>query len=100
MGRNVFHEAKIRFNELDTEAAMDGDDFHELAGRIDAVYLAFGALVAELEDGGVMDGPHLAAELRRSAAARQTDTPSKAASARTLAQIAERLDEARRNRHR
>ena len=78
---------------------MGGNDSQELAGRIDAVFMAFGALVAELEDGGVIDGPHLAEGLRRSAAGRQTDTPSKAASARTLLQIAERLDEARGNRH-
>ncbi|QDF95172.1 hypothetical protein CJ010_00700 [Azoarcus sp. DD4] len=79
---------------------MDNTQFDELAGRIDAVYMAFGALVAELEDAAVIDGPRLVQGLRRSAAQRHTDNPGTAASVRTLQDIADRLEDARNQRHR
>lgn len=79
---------------------MTETQFDELAGRVDAVYMAFGALVAQLEDAAVIDGPRLVQGLRRSAARRQTDNPGTAASVRTLQDIADRLEDARSQRHR
>lgn len=79
---------------------MSDTQLDELAGRIDAVYMAFGALVAELEDAAVIDGPRLVQGLRQSALQRHVDNPAKAASVRTLQDIADRLEDARNHRHR
>jgi hypothetical protein len=79
---------------------MDNTRFDELAGRVDALYMAFGALFAELEDAAVIDGPRLVQGLRRSALLRHVDRPGTAASVRTLQDIADRLEDARTQRHR
>lgn len=74
-----------------------------LGGRVDALYLALGGLVAELEDAGVIDGVAYVEKLKRSAEARATANPGRPdiqASAGTLMEIARRIEEARRNRGR
>lgn len=74
-----------------------------LGGRVDALYLALGGLVAELEDAGVIDGGAYVEKLKRSAEMRSAanpESPGVQASAGTLMEIAVRIEEARRSRSR
>lgn len=77
---------------------MSDADFKALAGRIDGMYLALGALVATLEDAQIIDGTALAAGIRRSAVARSEDKSNNPATWQTLMEIADRIDDARANR--
>lgn len=72
-------------------------DFDELAGRIEGVARALLHTVARLEAAGIMDGPGLSGEWRRAGQAAGA-THAQQTAARTLRELAQALDDARRHR--
>lgn len=83
---------------------MTHQEFSELSGRIEGVARALMHTIAALEDAGHIDGPALCAALRQ--APSRPSRPSRShrssqtleVSARTLAEIAQALDDARSHR--
>ena len=80
---------------------MSDEQFMELSGRIDGVARVLMCLVAELEMQGTIDGPGFAGRLRRESTERGLllrVRPALASSVEVIWQIADTLDDARRNR--
>jgi hypothetical protein len=79
---------------------VSDEQFIELSGRIDGVARVLMHLVAELEMQGAIDGPDLSGRLRRYSTGRGLHQlrPAVASSAEVIWQIADTLDDARRNR--
>lgn len=77
---------------------MDTKDFDELAGRIDGIGQALLRLTSELEMQGVMDGSRVSAAWAQVAARRPETTAVHCSAHRTLRQLAQMLDDARRSR--
>lgn len=75
---------------------MQGDDFNELAGRIEGLARVVLHLVARLEDDGVIDGPAMAEGLRGSIVLNEHSGSLMRTAKRTLDEAANALDEARR----
>jgi hypothetical protein len=73
------------------------DEFDELAGRIEGVARALLHTVAALEAAGMINGPRLSSAWRQGAPA--ADAPGVLpAAGRTLHELAQALDDARRHR--
>lgn len=77
---------------------MSDEQFNELAGRIEGVGRALMGMVAELERAGIIDGPRYCDGLEAQAEALHFSRPHLAATQRTLREMAEELDRARRHR--
>lgn len=74
---------------------MTDQEFAELAGRTEAVARLSLALVAALEDAGIIDGPRFAQELRQGIRATETAPMHLHVAQRTLGELADALDGAR-----
>lgn len=74
---------------------MDINQFDELAGRIDGIGQALLRLTAELEMQGVIDGSRVCAAWMQVAQRRPETTDVHRSAHKTLAQLAQMLDEAR-----
>ena len=70
-------------------------DFDELAGRLDAVAQAMLTLAAQLEAGALIDAPQLCAAWRARRAPADASAAHAAALLRTMAHLADELDQAR-----
>lgn len=79
----------------DAENDMDDEAIEDLQGRVDAVAQALLRLAAELEMTGLIDGPRLGAAWRAHQPPPDAPPALRAASLRTLAQMADVLDAAR-----
>lgn len=79
---------------------MSDEQFIELSGRIDGVARVLMHLIADLELQGAIDGPGFSGHLRRHSEAQGLHhlRPAMAASAKVIWDIADTLDDARRNR--
>lgn len=79
---------------------MTDQEFNELAGKIEAVARLSTAVVAMLEDKGIIDGPLFADAIRNDLHLTQ-DSPSHFAEAqKAMRHMADLMDEARANRQR
>lgn len=74
---------------------MQGDTMEDLQGRVDGVAQALLRLAALLEMGELMDGPRLSALWRAHRPPADAPALLRAASLRTLGQLADALDGAR-----
>ena len=90
------HSAAIATQMM--EITMETTDFDELAGRIDGIGQALLRLTAELEMQGLIDGTRVSAAWTRAAQPHSGDKAVHHSSHKTLAQLAQMLDEARSSR--
>lgn len=74
---------------------MSDPDFHELAGRIEAIGRSVLHLTAVLEDAGLIDGPRFSDGLRKSFRPGELSPPHLEAATKTLQEMADALDSAR-----
>lgn len=74
------------------------DEFDELSGRIEGVSRLLLHLIAKLEDSGFVDGPALTEVSRRSAQSLRFDRPNLQATQRTMLELCDALDGARKHR--
>ena len=72
------------------------DHMNDLAGRVEGLGRVILHLIAQLEDGGVIDGPRLADELRDSIVVNERSDVLMCSARRTVNNAANALDEARR----
>jgi hypothetical protein len=77
---------------------MSDNDFNELAGRIQGLADFVLHLTSMLEMSNVIDGPYLTEKLHCFADGRQGVGDHLSATKRTLHELADHLDEARKNR--
>ena len=77
---------------------MTDQEFAELAGRTEAVARLSLALVATLEDAGIIDGPRFAQGLRQGIQATEAVPQHLHVAQRTLEELAAALDGARSHR--
>lgn len=80
------------------EGVMTHQEFSELAGRIEGVARALMYTISALEDAGHINGPALCALLRQAQPRSHRSSQTLEVSARTLAEIAQALDDARSHR--
>lgn len=73
---------------------MDDEDFIRLSDSDDALYRAFGVLVAQLHRTRLIDASALSSEMRALASRMKGDEPDRPLSAQGLLQIAESIDRA------
>lgn len=77
---------------------MNEEYFDELAGRVEALTRTVMSAIAILEDSEVIDGPRLTKGLRQEAGRLEFDRPHLESTQRTLREISDVLDAARKHR--
>lgn len=77
---------------------MDNPDFDELAGRVEAISRAVLQLAAALEQSSIIDGSQLSQRWRDSIPQDKAGTALRMTARRTLQELADALDDARKYR--
>lgn len=74
---------------------MDDEDFNELAGRVEAISRLLLNLIAELEDGGQLNGARLSRLTAQGAEHLRFPEPHLAVTKRVLLELTRSIDDAR-----